>query len=92
MDLNVIFLTWLSPLVLTMVLVLRTSIDWLDERPRLLPLLSIAAGLAVAGAAVLFTPPALPLGQMIGYWLIHGLVAGLLASGLYSGGKTTIKG
>lgn len=79
----------LVPLALLLVQVLRTAITGLDARPKLLPLVSIAVGIALAECYAAAYPPAgLGLGARLAYEAFVGLVIGLSASGLYSPAAT----
>jgi len=83
------FLALVMALCLIGVRLLR-QIQWIDQRPQLLPLLSIAVGCAVAILLPLSGRVELPGALLPGWWildaLLHGIAAGLLASGAYSAG------
>jgi hypothetical protein len=85
------FLAGVVPVVAVLVQLGR-AIPWLSRRPGLLPWASIASGLIVSLAALLAFPRGLAGGPWWGFWMIHGLIAGLTASGLYSAGAKKIVG
>ena len=84
MEIDMNLVAPLVPVVVGTVSLIRKSWPWLKARTHLLPWCSIAVGLAVTGAWLLYRPPTTDVGQWLGYWLIHGAVAGGLASGAYS--------
>lgn len=81
MELDWTLLAVLAPIVTALIQVVK---QFSFATTKLLPVLSVVCGLLCATVAVLAWPPALPLGQKIGFAVVHGLIAGLSAMGLYS--------
>jgi hypothetical protein len=86
MTFDPIFLAVLVPIVTVLVRLLRLW-PWLDVRTEYLPAASVAVGLVLSASWTAWTPPAgLGIGACAGYAAIHGVLAGLAASGLWSAG------
>lgn len=84
MELDMTILAAVVPIV-TLLVQLAKQLPVLAKHSDWMPLLSLAIGLAVVASKVLAWPLAdVSTGQVIGYIVIHGIVAGLSASGLYS--------
>ena len=91
MEIDGVFLASLALIVTPLVRLIR-GLSWFEAagREKFLPLVSIAVGLILAAAWTAWHPPAEPSGQVlglaacIGYAALHGVLAGLAASGLWS--------
>ena len=82
MNIDPTFLAWLVPVVVALVEAAKRAVGLSS---RILPLVALAAALVVAGVAVLADPPeVVTFWQGVGYWLLHALLGGISASGLYS--------
>lgn len=82
------------PVIVTLTQVLKGAVGWLGKRPALLPLASITLGEIVVGAVVLWRPEIAGAAgpARVGWWIVHGMVAGLMAAGLYdAAGKPITK-
>lgn len=86
------FLAWLVPVVLAAVQVVKAAAPGL--KPGWLPLVALLAAVSIAGVACLADPPTVETWTAgAGYWLLHALLGGLSASGLYSvAGKKVLNG
>lgn len=94
MDIDATLFAWLVPLVTVLVRVIRAIPALADpSRSWALPLISIGVGLGLAGLAQLVWPPAgLTAGAIAGRIALHGLLAGLAASGLWSAAVQYVPG
>ena len=82
----------LAAIVTGVVSALRQAVK-LDAQSRFLPAISIGLGMVITAVVVAIQPPPdTPVVSQLGTALLTGLIVGLQASGLYSGGKATIKG
>ena len=90
MELNEAFIAFLTPIVLAVLQLLKWTTA-LGGKPKILPFLAVVAGIVLAAARSLWQPPAdLAALQVLGYALIHGLLAGLASQGLYKTAKNLL--
>jgi len=80
---DLVLLASAAPITVALLQALK-AIPWLKERTGLQPALALLIGLVVTGAWLLCQPPAVTGWMVLGYWAIHGLIAGVSAAGLYS--------
>ncbi len=84
MEINLGMLAVMVPIITALMQAMK-KIAWVDARPAIVPFAAIAAGVVLAALAVAgWGPGELSLGRELAFMAVHGMVAGLAASGLYS--------
>ena len=84
MEIDATFLAVIVPVVTILVRLIR-ALPYLASREAWLPAVSVAVGLVISGSWTAWRRPAdLGLAACVGYAVLHGVLAGLAASGLWS--------
>lgn len=92
MNIDETLLIVLAPIVTIAVQVLKT-VTALGEKPKWIPVVAVISGVVLAALWLLWQPPVdLTSSQAIGYGGLHGILAGLAASGLYKIGSNSLQG
>lgn len=90
MQIDIALLAVITPLVVALLQAAK-AIPWIRDNTGVQPFIAIALGMGICAAAGLAEWTSMPgMPQAVGWTILHGIVTGLTACGLYSGAKAAV--